>query len=117
MRFLLDTNAAIRLLSGKLMDPLPEGLYGISIISEIELLSFPSLHPEEEQAIHLLLEMLERLTLNRAVRDQTILLRRGQGLKLPDAVIAATAIAWSATLLTNDQRLQQVPGLMVQKVQ
>ncbi len=117
MRFLLDTNVAIRLLGGKLMAPLPEGLYGISIVSEIELLSFSSLRQEEEQAIHLLLNMLERLALNRAVRDQTILLRRRLGLKLPDAVIAATAIAWNATLLTNDQQLQQVPELMVKGVQ
>ncbi|MEO5348675.1 MAG: PIN domain-containing protein [Magnetococcus sp. YQC-3] len=98
------------------MAPLPEGLYGISIVSEIELLSFPSLRQEEEQAIHLLLEKLERLALNRAVRDQTILLRRRLGLKLPDAVIAATAISWNATLLTNDQQLQRVAELMVKGV-
>jgi len=35
-------------------------------------------------------------------------------LKLPDAVIAATALSWGATLLTNDSRLGLVPGLKTQ---
>ncbi|MEO5368984.1 MAG: type II toxin-antitoxin system VapC family toxin [Magnetococcus sp. DMHC-1] len=111
MRFLFDTNAAINLLSGKIVDPLPEGQYGMSIISEIELLSYPSLTSEEEQAIHTLIRKVERLTLDNAIRDQAIALRRGHNLKLPDAVIAATAMVWKSTLFTNDQRLHQVPGL------
>ncbi len=32
-------------------------------------------------------------------------LRKRFGLKLPDAIVAATALALEATLLTNDQRL------------
>ncbi|HMS84975.1 MAG TPA: hypothetical protein PKD12_15115 [Nitrospira sp.] len=32
-------------------------------------------------------------------------LRRRYGVKLPDSIVAATALALEATLLTNDQRL------------
>jgi predicted nucleic acid-binding protein len=36
--YLLDTNAVIYLVSGRLASPLPEGKYSFSIITEIELL-------------------------------------------------------------------------------
>ncbi|MBF0627244.1 MAG: type II toxin-antitoxin system VapC family toxin [Magnetococcales bacterium] len=110
MRFLLDTNIAIDLLAGRI-PTLPDGAYGLSIISEIELLSLQSLRAEEEQAIHELLTVLHRIQLNEPIRDQTILLRRQHGLKLPDAVIAATAMVWQATLITNDTKLRRVSNL------
>jgi hypothetical protein len=43
LKRVLDTNAILYLLGGKLAYPLPEGQYFISIISEMELLSYPSL--------------------------------------------------------------------------
>ncbi|MBF0553610.1 MAG: PIN domain-containing protein [Nitrospirae bacterium] len=48
------------------------------------------------------------------VRDGTIGLRRRAGLKLPDAVIAATALQWGAVLLTNDSRMADIHGLKTQ---
>jgi len=47
---------------------------------------------EEEKAIRTLLDSVEKLPLSDAVRDGTILLRRKNGMKLPDAIIAATAL-------------------------
>lgn len=115
-KFLLDTNAIIHLLSGNLIQPLPAGRHGVSIISEIELLSFPSLSETEEQSIHAFLALLEHVPLDSAVRDQAVVLRRKHGLKLPDAIIAATTMVWNATLLTNDQRLLQMTELTSQSV-
>ena len=113
IKFILDTNVAIDFLGGRTTEPLPDGRYGISVISEIELLSFPSLFMEEEKAIRSLLDSVESLPLNEAVRDRTIVVRRASGLKLPDAVIVATAMTWESTLITNDKRLLHVPGLLV----
>ncbi len=45
---LLDTNVVLYLLGGRLANPLPSGEYFVSVISEIELLSYPSLSLEEE---------------------------------------------------------------------
>ena len=45
-RYLLDTNAVIYLLSGRLVLPLPDGQYSVSIITEIELLSFSGISAE-----------------------------------------------------------------------
>ncbi|PHM10709.1 PIN domain nuclease, partial [Nostoc sp. 'Peltigera malacea cyanobiont' DB3992] len=42
---LLDTNVVLYFLGGRLVNPLPSGEYFISVITEIELLSDPSLSP------------------------------------------------------------------------
>lgn len=39
----LDTNIALYYLGGRLTTPLPSGLYHASIITEMELLSYPNL--------------------------------------------------------------------------
>ncbi|MBF0319634.1 MAG: type II toxin-antitoxin system VapC family toxin [Nitrospirae bacterium] len=115
IRFLLDTNAAIYLTGGSLAtNSLPDGEYGLSVITEIELLSFSALTIDEEKAIRTLIDSIERLPLSDIVRDGTIVLRRRNGLKLPDAVIAATAIDWGAVLLTNDSRMTNIAGLKTQ---
>ena len=43
------------------------------------------------------------------VKTAAIQLRRELGLKLPDAIVAASAMVLDAELLTNDRRLLQVP--------
>lgn len=116
-RYLLDTNAVIYLVSGRLALPLPDGRYSISIITEIELLSFAGIPAEEEQRIRDLLLLLDRVQLTDAVRDEAINLRRKNRLKLPDAIIAASALTRDAVLLTNDQAFSTVAGLIVESLQ
>lgn len=41
--YLFDTNILIYLLNNRLAENLPSGRYGYSVITEIELLSFPAL--------------------------------------------------------------------------
>ena len=45
---ILDTNTVIYLQNGQLIEPLEPEEYGISIITEIELLSFSELLKEQE---------------------------------------------------------------------
>jgi len=114
-RYLFDTNAIIYLLNGRLAFQLPEGEYSVSVITEIELFSFSSLSESEEQKIDDLLRELERIPLNDEVSRKTIQLRRKNNkLKLPDAVIAATAIVYDTLLLTNDKMFSGIEGLKVQ---
>mgnify|MGYP001025464207 FL=1 len=117
MKFLLDTNVVIYLLGGRLKQALPQGDFGVSVITEIELLSFHTLSPDDENVARGFLDELTRYPLTDSIRDQTIALRRQYRLKLPDALIAATALDAGATLLSNDQRLLVVPSLMVQAVE
>lgn len=116
-RYFLDTNAVIYLVSGRLALPLPDGRYSVSVITEIELLSFAGISAGEEQKIHDLLFSLDRVHITEAVRDETIRLRRKNRLKLPDAVIAASALIQRAVLLTNDQAFASVEGLTVESLQ
>ena len=117
MKYLLDTNVLIYLQQRKLAHGLPIGAYAYSVISEIELLSWPQLQPEHELVWRGLLAPLHRVELDAAVREAAIRLRRERRLRLPDAVIAASALTLDATLLSNDQQLLTVPGLRSQAVE
>jgi hypothetical protein len=51
VRGLLDTNAVLYLLGGRLAEALPPGEYLASVITEMELLSYPSLSGDDEKQI------------------------------------------------------------------
>ena len=104
-RFVLDTNIILYFLGGRLTDPFPTGAFAISVISELELLAYPGLIPSEEQRIRDFLADVPITDLTQSVKHHAVSLRKRFGLKLPDAIVAATALALEATLLTNDQRL------------
>lgn len=114
MRAILDTNTVIYLQKGWLEDPLPLGEYFISVITEIELLSFAGLDDMQRNWLQRLIDDLEVIEIDSAVKQCAIALRRDHRLKLPDALIAATAITREAVLLTNDNQLANLPGLRCQ---
>jgi predicted nucleic acid-binding protein len=111
VKFLIDTNAALYFLHGRLMQALPKGEYSFSVISEIELLAYPSLSAAEERSIRRLLAAMKRVDLDESVRQKTIAIRRGYRMKLPDAVIAASAWVHGATLLSNDTGFDRIADL------
>ena len=111
MRYLLDTNAVIYIQKGLLIEPLPRGHYFASIITEIELLSFPSLDELQRDAITSLLSEVIITSVDSGIRDHAVRLRRARRLSIPDAIIAATALVHDAELLTNDQGLSDHPGV------
>ena len=111
MRHVLDTNIILYLLDGRLATPLPEGEYFISVITELELLSYPSIDEAEEEKIRAFLADVSMITLSPEIRNTTVRIRRENTLKLPDAIIIATALTLEAELLTNDKRLHNIPNL------
>jgi predicted nucleic acid-binding protein len=111
MTGLLDTNIALYLLGGRLAESLPAGSYGVSVITEMELLAWPSLTAEEEKKVRQFLSQLVICELTPAIRARAVQLRREQHLKLPDAVVCATAMEFGVELWTNDTTLAKVPGL------
>ncbi|MGR9085621.1 MAG: hypothetical protein ACU841_00925 [Gammaproteobacteria bacterium] len=48
MTLVLDSRAVLYFLAGRLAEPLPETDFTVSVITEIELLSYPLLKPEDE---------------------------------------------------------------------
>ena len=113
--FLIDTNIIIYLTQKKLKinDFAKEGdnLY-ISTITYMEALGFPFQNSKEETAITMLCNTFERFFLTDEVERQTILLRKSHKIKLPDAIIAATAITYHLTLVTcNNRDFNHIFGL------
>jgi len=86
-KFLLDTNILLYVI-GKKIDilALPEGEFYISFVTELELLSYPSLTAGEEQKIRELLREIPVIDISQNIKDKTIQFRRQHQLKLPDAI-------------------------------
>lgn len=116
MNHVLDTNIVLSLLGDQLAEPLPVRPYFASTITEIELLSYPSLSHSEKSKIRTLLRDIYVVDMDTDIKEKTIRLRRYQGLKLPDAIIAATALSLDGILLTNDQKIARTPGLQCQSI-
>jgi predicted nucleic acid-binding protein len=109
MRYLLDTNILIYLDKG-ITDPnvaiflseaTSEGAT-ISIMTEIELLGFKFSSSADLEKMEELISDTTVLQLDRAVALQTIAIRRRHKIKLPDAIIAATAITHDLVLVTRN---------------
>ena len=115
IEFLLDTNVVIGLLKGSAPAValardagLVLGSAGVSQITRMELLGFPALAEQEEQAARAFLSRCQVLGISDDVEAYAIRLRRAGLLKLPDAIVAATALVNGARLLTLDQRVGRV---------
>lgn len=114
--FVLDTNVVLYLLGNRLATSLPSGQFLVSIITEIELLSYPNLGLNEEQQIRNFLAEITIVSIEMMIKEQAIALRKQHRLRLPDAIIVATAIALDATLLTNDAGLLNLSEVCAKSV-
>jgi len=115
MRCVLDTNAAIVVIDHRAVRELGSfDEYVVSVVTEIELLSWKRIVPEEEARVRAFLRRTPIAPITEAVKAQAIALRRDHGPKLPDAIVAGTALAVGGTLVTNDRRLFGLPGLAMQ---
>jgi predicted nucleic acid-binding protein len=109
-KFLFDTNAIIYYLQG-----LPEWVASIdgavmtaryaSVVTRMELLAFPGITKDEESRIRRFLADLTVMPLNDVIENMAIEVRRTARLKLPDAIVVATAVSEGATLITGDKKL------------
>jgi predicted nucleic acid-binding protein len=112
---LLDTNTVLYLLAGD--ETLANFLNGkflfISVISELELLSFKKLTQKEATTIKTFLSELKIENISEEIKTHTIKIRKSTNLKLPDAIIAATSISLNIPLVTSDKQISSVEGLNV----
>ena len=116
IEFLLDTNMVIGLLKGQaqavaLAEQAGFSLHraAVSQIARMELLGYPKLTDDEDRDIRSLLAMCQVRFIDEQVEAEAIRLRRSGAFKLPDAIIAATALCGALRLLTLDQEM--VEGL------
>jgi predicted nucleic acid-binding protein len=112
-KFLLDTNAILYILGGD--EALSTLLYNerlyISIITEMELLSYKSITVRERQQIKNFLSDFVIVNITDAIKDQTIEVKKNSHLKLPDSIIAATAIVLDISFVTSDKQFKTIADL------
>lgn len=108
-----DTNPLIYLLNGS--EKAAEYLNGkqiwISAISELELFGKKGLTKSEKQEIELLIESCFVAELSSGIKNITKELLQNVNIKLPDAIVAATALYLDMPLLTFDTDFIRVPDL------
>lgn len=66
---------------------------------------------KEEGDIRAFLSKIETIGLRFDVTEAAIAFRRQHRMKIPDAIIAASASVSNAVLLTNDATLLKLPGI------
>lgn len=117
-RYLVDTNAIIDFLNGKLpeagRDLLADVEPVISIISKIELFSSANIPKEELLRLQALMEIALIYPLTDIIAENAIILRQTYRIKLPDTIIAATALTHNLVLITrNVSDFDKIKGLDV----
>ena len=105
----LDTNAVLDFLKGEekikavFQTEMKDKPRFVSEITRMELLGYPDISPDEEAIINRFLSQVEILPCDEVVVNRVIQLRRmTKKLKLPDAIIAATAIEYHLVLVSRD---------------
>ena len=111
-KYLADTNVFIYLLDKHpALQPLLESEWMFSFITEIELLGKKDIFAEEIKNVQEVLSVCKKIAHIEKINELTILLKRKYRIKLPDALIAATAINENIPLLTFDTDFLKIKEL------
>lgn len=115
--FLADTNALIYLLGGNsCMTPYLQKKLSFSVISEMELLSYSGITQEEEKNINALLSDCIEFSISNEIKLKTIEIRKKYRTKLPDSIVAASAIVNNIPLITADKGFRQIMELKLELI-
>ncbi|RCW41371.1 MULTISPECIES: type II toxin-antitoxin system VapC family toxin [unclassified Halanaerobium] len=108
--YLLDTNILIYYFNNNIPEYSFEDItnilkndFNISIITKMEFLGFPRHTPVSFKKSQEFLLNSSIYNINDKIADKTISLRREYKIKLPDAIIAATALGNGFTLVTRNE--------------
>ena len=112
-KLFLDTNIILYLLNGDetLAELLNEKQLYISVITELELLAYKGITVKEEKVINEFVSQCITITINNAVKQETIRIRKVYNTKLPDSIIIATALYLDLPLITADVEFKKVDEL------
>ena len=85
----------------------------LSVIAEIEAFSYPVMSKAERDRVATYAERCTVVGIGARVKEEAIRVRSTYKLKLPDAIIAATAIALDGPLLSADRVFERLKGELV----
>jgi len=122
MKFLWDTNIAIYYLQNLfpanaeayIDSQLSENVPIISVITEIELLCWKTSNNDDLKLLNEFIADVSVIELDQDIKRQTAEIRKKYRIKLPDAIIAATALVNGLMLVTrNVSDFKGIVGLTV----
>ncbi len=113
--FLVDTNFLIYLLNGRnAVTPYLNNNFFMSEITEMEMLGVKGLTSEIYKIRTALIENCYLVTFNSDIKEIAIRIKQKTNVKLPDAIVAASAMYMSLPLVTADKSFSKVVGLDLQ---
>jgi len=109
-QYLIDTNIisdyfsdSLPLAGSSLLDSIIDATPNLSIITQIELLCWNTDAQTEQNIKNFIADSIV-LGINPEVIAHCVALRKNKKIKTPDAIIAATALAFDFTLITNNEK-------------
>ena len=113
-----DTNVLVYILNGDTrVSPYLDNDFIISDITEIELLGVRKLSEKDKEIRTALLKTCITSTFDNTTKEIVIQLKQLHSIKIPDAIVAATAIKYQVPLLTADKDFKKIPGLSIILIQ
>jgi len=83
----------------------------LSVVTELELYAKPNLTEREEDIIDILVENCFVIELSQSIKQIVKKIRKVHKIKLPDAIIASTAIYLDIPLVTYDSDFENIDEL------
>ena len=121
INYLWDTNTAIYFLqqqfpinAEKYIDSiLQTNIPVISAITEIELLCWKTASENDLKVLNNFIQEATVIELEQEIKSKTAEIRKANKIKLPDSIIAATAIVYNLTIITrNTADFKNIDGLI-----
>ncbi len=112
IKFLVDTNILIYLQNGRSsIDQYLDDEFYVSDITVLEYLGVKGITEGQLNGRKIVLDACQLIEFNQSIRDLAIDLKQKYQIKVPDAIIAATAIFHKRILLTADKDFKKIKEL------
>lgn len=109
---LVDTNFLIYLLNGHpAIKPYLDNSFFISEISEMEMVGVKNIAPNVLKVRGELIENCYIVSFNSDIKEIAIRIKQTTTIKLPDAIVAASAMFMGLPLITGDKSFSKIKGL------
>jgi predicted nucleic acid-binding protein len=111
--YLVDTNVLVYILQGNpcVQYFTQENMLAVSCITEMEILGKFHISEKEKSIVERMLSRCLIIDINYYIKQLAITIRQNARVKLPDALIAATALQQNLTLVTADKGFSKIADL------
>jgi len=112
IKYIADTNCFIYLLDeNPIILPFLGDNWAFSYITEIELLSKKGITKDEDILIREMLSSCYKINHSQVLSELVIALRKDNNIKIPDAIIAASALSLNLPLITADKGFARLSNI------